>query len=67
MIAIGNAQRPELLPVIERGLDEVSPLVRAMAVWALSITDRSAFQKAVTGRRTDEKDPAVRAEYDRLV
>jgi epoxyqueuosine reductase len=67
MIAIGNAQRPELHLVIERGLDDVSPLVRAMAVWALSVTDRHAFQLAVSRRRTGETDPAVRAEYDRTI
>src|SRR5439155_13205445 len=34
MIAIGNSAAPELLPSVTARLDDPSPLVRAMAVWA---------------------------------
>ena len=35
LIAAGNAKDPELVPLVKRHLDAASPLVRAMAVWAL--------------------------------
>lgn len=35
-IAIGNSEKPELLPVVEERLRDASPLVRGAAVWALS-------------------------------
>jgi epoxyqueuosine reductase len=35
LIAIGNSGRPELAPAAGRRLDDASPLVRAMAAWAV--------------------------------
>jgi epoxyqueuosine reductase len=64
MIAIGNAGDPGLRPSIDQGLGDVSPLVRAMAAWALKSTDPQAFQAIATARLAAEADPDVRAEFD---
>jgi epoxyqueuosine reductase len=64
LIAIGNSGEPTLLPHAERLLDDASPLVRAMAVWAcarLAGPDRFAALRA--GRAAGETDPDVAAEW----
>ena len=58
LIAIGNSGDPSLAPEAERLLADASPLVRAMAVWALSrslppeqlrqLRDRHAARKPMT-------------------
>ena len=35
LIALGNSQEQSVIPNVEKSLDDASPLVRAMAVWAL--------------------------------
>jgi epoxyqueuosine reductase len=64
MIAIGNSAEPGLLPVVTARLGDSSPLVRAMAVWALS---RLARPDEVARRSADhlpvEPDASVRAEW----
>ena len=42
LIAAGNSNDPSMLPAIRRRLDDPSPLVRDMAVWALAELDASA-------------------------
>ncbi len=61
LIAAGNSRDPSLVPLVEARLTDASPLVRAMAVWALGklAPDRAA---ALAGRRC-ETDPAVEAEW----
>ena len=64
LIAIGNSGEPALAPQAAARLDDASPLVRAMAVWALARLGeiemlRGARERLLSG----EDDPAVRAEW----
>jgi epoxyqueuosine reductase len=64
LIAAGNARDRSLLPRVEALLDDASPLVRAMAVWALArLTDREAFEEAFAAHASHERDPAVTVEW----
>lgn len=64
LIAIGNSRDPRLAPAAERLLDDPSPLVRAMAVWALRrLLDANAFARLRSARAGAEKDKAVAAEW----
>jgi epoxyqueuosine reductase len=64
LIAVGNSGAPELAQVARRRLDDDSPLVRAMAVWALwRLLEPTAFAAERAGRLPAEPDPAVRAEW----
>jgi epoxyqueuosine reductase len=64
LIAIGNSGDKRYLGIVAERLDDVSPLVRAMAVWALG---RLGGTAAVAPRRETalmtEADPEVRAEW----
>lgn len=64
LIAIGNSGDPALLPrVIERLRDE-SPLVRAMAVWALGrLGDSATCDRLARDHVADEADPDVLEEW----
>ncbi|PNG28040.1 tRNA epoxyqueuosine(34) reductase QueG [Methylocella silvestris] len=55
LIAAGNSGAPELGPEALRHLDAASPLMRAMAVWALSrlAPDLLADHNALAARETD--------------
>jgi epoxyqueuosine reductase len=64
LIAIGNANERSLAAEAERLLDDPSPLVRAMAVWALG---RLGSATAHAARAADEADPDVRAEWSRAL
>jgi epoxyqueuosine reductase len=67
LIAIGNSGNPDFIPVAERLLNDVSPLVRAMAVWALAqLMPASDFQQARIVHAMIEPDPAVKAEWSSL-
>ena len=48
LIAIGNSGNPDFVPVAEHLLRDASPLVRAMAVWALAQLDASGRFSAGT-------------------
>jgi epoxyqueuosine reductase len=62
LIAIGNSGDASLASEAERLLDDVSPLVRGAAVWALSrLLPRPMFS-ALAGRYNDS-DAAVREEW----
>ncbi len=61
LIAIGNSGDVSLAPEAERLLDDASPLVRAMAVWALG---RAGVASTHRQRSLKERDPDVRAEWD---
>src|SRR5579885_694799 len=66
LIAIGNSGEKALLPCVEERLADPSPLVRAMAVWALSrLPDRETWRRAVARHRPGEADAAVREEWRR--
>ncbi|MGO4282747.1 tRNA epoxyqueuosine(34) reductase QueG [Bosea sp. TAB14] len=67
LIAIGNSGRPELAASALAHLDAPSPLVRAMAVWALGRLDPAqAALLAPTSLRT-ETDHQVQAEWAALL
>jgi len=65
LIAVGNSGDAALAPAAARNLDDGSPLVRAMAVWALArLLPRDGFVALRAARRDAEADDAVRAEWD---
>jgi epoxyqueuosine reductase len=65
LIAIGNSGRPELVAAARRRLDECSPLVRAMAVWALKqLVDSAAFAAERAHHLPGEQDAEVRREWN---
>ncbi len=64
LIAIGNSGAPELGTEAIRLLDDASPLVRAMAVWALGrLMDRADMERLAPGRRGTETDAGVLKEW----
>jgi epoxyqueuosine reductase len=64
LIAAGNSGDAKLIPLIERLLDDASPLVRAMAVWALArLAKRPHWATLKTVRHAEETDAGVRAEW----
>ena len=64
MIAIGNSGQKALIPVVEARLDDLSPLVRGMAVWALSrLMPKEAFFALAESRLRTEMDGSVRDEW----
>jgi len=66
LIAIGNSGRPELLPAAERLAGDESPLVRAMAAWAIRRLGGEPAARSWRRRRAPlEGDPAVLAEWTR--
>jgi epoxyqueuosine reductase len=65
LIAMGNSDDPGLAPAAERLLDDAAPIVRAMAVWALSrLLDGRRFRALRAQRQETERDPDVRREWD---
>ncbi|MDA0229088.1 MAG: tRNA epoxyqueuosine(34) reductase QueG [Proteobacteria bacterium] len=64
MIAIGNSGDSALLGVVERRLTDDSPLVRAMAVWALArLAPGPIFERLRAEYITTEGDSDVVAEW----
>ncbi len=64
LIAIGNSGDAGLVPVVEARLADASPLVRAMAVWALwKLLPREAFATLANRSAGLESDPTVVAEW----
>jgi len=66
LIAIGNSGEPELAASTQALLADASPLVRAMAIWALARLDEASAQRARLQYEPAELDEAVRAEWQRL-
>ncbi len=65
LIAAGNSGDISLLPVVKQLLDDASPLVRAMAVWAIArLADAPEFANFRKRRQSAETDAAVLAEWD---
>ena len=65
LIAIGNSGDVALAPTAMSLIADSSPLVRAMAVWALSkLLDGADFAALRDTRARDEADEFVRAEWD---
>ncbi len=64
LIAIGNSGDASLASDAERLLDDSSPLVRGMAVWALSrLLDAGQFAALASTRVRGETDPDVLKEW----
>jgi epoxyqueuosine reductase len=64
LIAIGNSGQPAMAAVVEARLSDDSPLVRAMAVWALSrLLPRDAFAVLAEQYAIAETDSDVAAEW----
>lgn len=64
LIAIGNSGEAALAPAAEALLRDNSPLVRAMAVWALArLLDEAAFARLKSAYAPREQDAAVRQEW----
>jgi len=64
LIAAGNSGDASLVPAVQRLLEDTSPLVRAMAVWALrQLTDEATWMLSRSRTVSRETDPAVRAEW----
>ncbi len=63
LIAAGNSGDAALVPLIEARIEDPSPLVRAMAVWALARLAPQRFQLLRGARFPAEPDPAVRGEW----
>jgi len=68
LIAVGNSGEGSLAPVAEARLGDASPLVRAMAVWALArLMEGPAFTRLRNRQLPSERDPDVRAEWSEAV
>lgn len=63
LIAAGNAADASLIPPVEALIDDASPLVRAMAAWALQRLDPRRAERLRPQRLAAETDTAVRAEW----
>ncbi len=64
LIAIGNSGDPSLIETARDRLDDASPLVRAMAVWALSrLMDKTTFAALAASHAEKEGDPDTRAAW----
>jgi epoxyqueuosine reductase len=64
LIAIGNSRASSLAGVAEARLADPSPLVRAMAVWALSkLLPHDEFERVANHHLPREEDTAVAAEW----
>jgi epoxyqueuosine reductase len=67
LLAIGNSGDGTLAPLAEQRLDHPSPLVRGMAVWALSRLLSREKLLSLAGDCAEENDADVRAEWDRAI
>ena len=63
LIAAGNSDDASLAPLVEARLDDPSPLVRAMAVWALARLAPRRFNALRGSHCAGETDPVVRSEW----
>jgi epoxyqueuosine reductase len=63
LIAAGNSRDATLLPKVEARLEDPSPLVRAMAIWALSKLAPERFEVLRKSRGAAEPDQAVASEW----
>jgi epoxyqueuosine reductase len=64
LIAAGNSGDVSLIPAIERLLGDASPLVRAMAVWALTcLADHERWSALKAMHAPAEADADVRSEW----
>jgi epoxyqueuosine reductase len=65
LIALGNSGDARAIPLIERLLDDSSPLVRGAAVWALAqLANRSEIDRRRARHLPGERDPDFRREWE---
>jgi len=70
LVAAGNSGSPNhcapsLVQAVERKLDDASPLVRGMAIWALGrLGGHEAVARSARRWQSGERDDSVRAEWD---
>ena len=65
LCAIGNSRNAALAAAAEARLEDNSPQVRGMAVWALrQLLDANAFAALKSARAAQESDMVVREEWD---
>ncbi len=68
LVAIGNSGDPDLADEAVRLLDDASPLVRAMAVWAIwRLLPPEAVAAHARGRKEHEQDADVGEEWARAL
>ncbi len=60
LIAAGNSGDPDLIPVVRQRMQDTSPIIRAMAVWALRQLSADQFAAAID---VNEADADVRREW----
>ncbi len=64
LIAAGNSRDRALVPLVQSLLNDASPLVRAMAIWALQqLVDVKTFQALRQEYASIETDPDVASEW----
>jgi len=64
LIALGNSGESDQAAAVSPLLDDPSPLVRAMAVWALArLCDKRSFEELRARHLPAERDAAVRVEW----
>ena len=64
LVAAGNSDDPRLIESVRRLLDDASPLVRGMAVWALArLTTESELRAEFKRTFEGERDESVRSEW----
>ncbi|MBT5266002.1 MAG: tRNA epoxyqueuosine(34) reductase QueG [Rhodospirillaceae bacterium] len=67
LIAAGNSGNKDLAGQIEPLIDDASPLVRAMAIWALfQLSDPDRLARLRAERIAQEPDTSVRLEWGRI-
>jgi epoxyqueuosine reductase len=66
LIAIGNSGEAGLAGAAEARLDDASPIVRAMAVWALGRLVPERARHLARTRAADETDTEARVEWDHI-
>ena len=67
LVAAGNSGDPALLAAVEVHLRHDSPLVRGMAVWALSqLMDGKGYRQLRSRYLSDEHDQTVMAEWGQV-
>jgi epoxyqueuosine reductase len=68
LVAAGNSGETALIPQVQGLLGDPSPLVRGMAVWALSrLLDGDVFDALMASHRAHEADPDVIAEIGSVI
>ena len=61
---MGNSEKREFIPLIKEQLEDKSPLVRAMAIWALAqLLELKKFNEIRKKNFVDEQDLIVKAEW----